>query len=609
MRVTVWKRTWVSNRKKGQAWVVDGREAGRRSRKSFPTRQEAELYRDKLIRERYAAEYGELLDDLTLEQFVDIYNRKKPWKSERYRERVLSSVLNSPFIDSFLSRISTANCEQWRDSRLKDVAPATVRQDLAALHDCLKWAVKLHYLRKNPCDGVDRPSLPVKQDDPAAYIAQEEFEKLTAVSGRDAPLYQFAAWTGLRISELIDLEWDDIRDGYVLVRRGKGQKQRIVPLLPPALEALGTVPRHVALSKVFWYAADRHALLRRFQRRCTWAQIKSYRFHDLRHTFGSWAAQAGVSLEVIAEAMGHTSITVTKRYAHLSPEYKRRELEKMVGAKVAQARRKSPKRKKPSNAENPGVGGSIPPLPTTLLAFPFPPARQHIRAAAPASNRRLEVKERCGPHRTSGTPQRSLQGPALKAHVSARSVEGAGNGLTRLRVKMEGVDQAEALLRVGSSLPSCSRATNAAPAPPTALRSAPRTASRRTRSAPGPSWGCAARRLGDRGRNMGTTSCPGTYPLPLPSRPPSPSGAGGRRGGRGSLLHRGSILRASQRRGGAGRIAWGASRAAPHFRWIQRPAERDPSVAFAREANGVGGPDPPTALARCAGQRDQAVQR
>jgi integrase len=123
------------------------------------------------------------------------------------------------------------------------------------------------------------------------------------------------------------------------------EEQRVFPETRSGV--LSVEPRHLKNTKVFWWASDRHALLRRFQRRCVWtglavpvegaeqgaepAMKAKYRFHDLRNTFGSYAAMSSVSLEVIAEAMGHTSTTVTKLYAHLHPEYKRKELAKMEG--------------------------------------------------------------------------------------------------------------------------------------------------------------------------------------------------------------------------------------------------------------------------------------
>jgi site-specific recombinase XerD len=69
----------------------------------------------------------------------------------------------------------------------------------------------------------------------------------------------------------------------------------------------------------------------------------------LRHTFGSWAAEAGVDLEVIAACMGHGSTTVTKLYAHLSPDYKRAQLGKMVtGTPAVQETRKHSKTRRSS---------------------------------------------------------------------------------------------------------------------------------------------------------------------------------------------------------------------------------------------------------------------
>lgn len=340
------KRTWTHQGKKSQGWQLDWRDEAGRHRRLFRTQREAELFQKKLIREGYTEEYGELLPPITLEAFIDVYAEKKPWKTESYRARVLSTLGIVPFRGKLLTEVTRQTIEDYRDARAaKPVSPSTLRQDLAALADCFGWAVRLGYLRKNPVSGVEKPSLPVKQDDPARYMSVEQFGDLLAVAGPDVKLFIFAAWTGLRITELLALEWADVHGDYVLVRRGKGRKQRMVPLLPAAKASLENMAKSMLRpTKVFGWAGDRHTVLRRFQRRCQWAGLPRFRFHDLRHTFGAWAASSGVDLEVIAAALGHSSTTVTKLYAHLSPEYKRRELEKMIaGTRRAHAGQKSAK--------------------------------------------------------------------------------------------------------------------------------------------------------------------------------------------------------------------------------------------------------------------------
>ncbi len=337
----IWKRSWVWNGKQHHAWRVDWKDSSGRHQRQFRSKIEAELFQEKLLRERHSREYGVLLNSNFCD-FLKIYESKKSWRTESYRERVMSALRLMPFTEF----PNTESIEAYRDERLAArKAAASVRQDLAAVSDCLKWAVKLKYLRTNPAQEVERPSLPIKQDDPAEYLTPAQFADLLAMAKQDRPLYKFAVWTGLRITELFTLEWTDVREDFVIVRRGKGRKQRIVPLVPQAVAALKEVPRRLNDPRIFWWMRDRHTTLRRFQRRLRWAELPPFRFHDLRHTFGAYAAQSGVDLEVIAQAMGHTSTTVTKLYAHLSPGYKRKELFKMArfGTRAVHGARKSAK--------------------------------------------------------------------------------------------------------------------------------------------------------------------------------------------------------------------------------------------------------------------------
>jgi integrase len=66
-----------------------------------------------------------------------------------------------------------------------------------------------------------------------------------------------------------------------------------------------------------------HDIKRAFAVACRRAEVANFKFHDLRHTYASWLAQAGVDLYVIKELLGHSTIIMTQRYAHLAPSTKK----------------------------------------------------------------------------------------------------------------------------------------------------------------------------------------------------------------------------------------------------------------------------------------------
>ena len=333
MQGTVWKRSWRRKGVEHHAWVLDYRQGGKRRRKQFATRQEANLALGKLIQEQREGTYGTVIEGVTFKEFISIYDQKKQWRSETYRERVRIACEKSlvRFHDLPLTRITPDLIEEFKRERLKEVAPSTVRQELAALSDLCRYAVRLHYLADNPVRHVERPALETKQDNPATYLPAEELDQLLAVAGRDRRLYEVAVATGLRESELLALTWDviDLKRGFLIVRKGKGAKQRLVTLIPQAAEALKEIPKRIKEPRVFWWVRSRYEVYKRFRRRLRWARLKGYRFHDLRHTHASYAAMAGVDLQVIAKNLGHSGTTVTRRYAHLSPAYQQQELQKI----------------------------------------------------------------------------------------------------------------------------------------------------------------------------------------------------------------------------------------------------------------------------------------
>ena len=159
------------------------------------------------------------------------------------------------------------------------------------------------------------------------YLSDEEEERLMGyASVYWRPILITAIYTGLRDSELRNLLWADVRfkERKIVVRNTKSKRDRAVDLCETVFQPLEHQPRHITSPYVFTNPQT-ETLYTNPLNNTAWdnllikAGISNFRFHDLRHTFGSRLAQRGVPLPAIKELMGHSSITVTMRYAHMAP--------------------------------------------------------------------------------------------------------------------------------------------------------------------------------------------------------------------------------------------------------------------------------------------------
>jgi integrase len=155
---------------------------------------------------------------------------------------------------------------------------------------------------------------------------------------RDAELVRVAAYAGLRLGELLALRWRDVDfAGHALTigramsagveSSTKSGHVRRVPLPDQAAGALDrlskrkdfTGPGELVFVNVYGRPLDGSALRRRFKKARDAAKLRTLRFHDLRHTYGSLLAAAGVDLVTIQSAMGHSALATTGRYLHAKP--------------------------------------------------------------------------------------------------------------------------------------------------------------------------------------------------------------------------------------------------------------------------------------------------
>jgi integrase len=137
-----------------------------------------------------------------------------------------------------------------------------------------------------------------------------------------------ALMTGMRQSEILQLEWSDIRysEGIIAVRaKLKGGSVRYVPLAPELAGELRRYLRTIGQDRIFPLKTDvqgeRQRVEKSFAQTLALAGIEGFRFHDLRHTFASWYMMNGGDLYELAKILGHSNIKMTERYAKLGKRH------------------------------------------------------------------------------------------------------------------------------------------------------------------------------------------------------------------------------------------------------------------------------------------------
>ncbi len=222
------------------------------------------------------------------------------------------------------------------DSGLKHT---TVRLKFAALRSFYKYLVLRRGLEKSPVAGISMPKL--ERDIPIILSKNQMLELLetplhpdTPVKGpnwlryRDTAILELFYSSGLRISELLSLDISDIDFLEGLVKTlGKGKKERIVPIGSFALSAIikyldvaaiqeGALFRSIRGTRITQQAVDQ--MLRKYIKLSNIPFIISP--HKIRHSFATHLLDAGADLRTVQELLGHSSLSTTQIYTHVTQE-------------------------------------------------------------------------------------------------------------------------------------------------------------------------------------------------------------------------------------------------------------------------------------------------
>ncbi len=224
--------------------------------------------------------------------------------------------------------------DEYKADRRQTVKPSSVKRELSFLKAACVKAKEWGILDKNPLDGY---KLDKVNDSRLRYLEDEEFHCLLESADENlVPILLMARHQGMRQGEIRHLKWEDVdmRRGIIHIPISKSGERRDIPMTEVIGRMLMRIPVKEREGLVFKYDGKEIKrqgwLMHSFRRAVRKAGIKDFRFHDLRHTFASHAVMNGGGLAAVGALLGHKSMKMTQRYAHLAPRYLRATISRAV---------------------------------------------------------------------------------------------------------------------------------------------------------------------------------------------------------------------------------------------------------------------------------------
>jgi integrase len=330
---------------RGKSWCSDLWYDGKRYQKSWGNvsktlaKELENKFRNDIARGKHFPKPKKILFETFADRYLEHARLNKKPSSAR-RNATSIKMLMPHFERKFISDIHPFMVEQYKRARKgQGVSVATVNRDVATLRNLLNVAVSWGYLKQNPMAGV---RLFKENNEKMWVLTPAEEERLLDHCDRSAQrggkrylkdIVLFALHTGMRQAEIFQLKKNhvNLRKRFVVATVTKTYDNRNVPvndivaaILRRRLETESEYVfcradghRLTVLTNAFWHAVERAGLIQ-------WDGDKKnrFRFHDLRHTFGSRLGMRGTDLKTIMEIMGHKTYVMAMRYQHPAPAHK-----------------------------------------------------------------------------------------------------------------------------------------------------------------------------------------------------------------------------------------------------------------------------------------------
>jgi integrase len=270
---------------------------------------------------------------------IEVRSAEKPKTVEFYKQQFARLLDYEPLAKARLDRIDESLIESLVQDRSNHVKAATVNRGLASLRRALRLAQEWRVIDRVPRIRL----LPGERSGEFVLSHEQETGYLEAASQPLADISLLILDTGLRIGEVVALGWPNVHTepvgnakfGFVHVQKGKGKNaKRNVPL---TVRARAMLLARKSQSTSFRVFVDAEGLPLRIttldhQHERLRAALKlsgEFVLHSLRHTYGTRLGEAGADAFSIMRLMGHSSVTVSQRYVHSTPEALERAVERL----------------------------------------------------------------------------------------------------------------------------------------------------------------------------------------------------------------------------------------------------------------------------------------
>jgi integrase len=265
------------------------------------------------------------VNDLCDRFIAEYLPRKRPSTQHTYKLQIENEV-RAPLGRLKLAEVTFADIDGLHRAITKRGTPYRANRVVALLSRMFSMAIRWHWRTDNPCRGIERN----QEHKRRRYLSGDELKRLGKALDKysdqqSANIIRLLLLTGARRGEVLSARWADFDSDFTTWTKPsaatKQKLEHVSPLSSAAQRLLLDIREQTAAAAEWVFpgsnGAHRRDVKDAWAGLCTAAGIKGARVHDLRHTYASVLASAGLSLPVIGALLGHTTATTTHRYAHL----------------------------------------------------------------------------------------------------------------------------------------------------------------------------------------------------------------------------------------------------------------------------------------------------